>query len=201
MKSKSFLTISLNLSMLYPTSTTLIISQFNVSPVCTKHNYLEFFTNRVVKNTITSTFGQISQSMSYTNNNTFSSSYGVSFTNALRNNLDYLANDTTWLGNNSISYLGRAAYCNSCNLLNNYSGKFVQDTKVYMKNIVSSNQYTITGFFKIGGVYKKATGTYAAALMNYTGFVTLSDYDDLFMGKNNDYFAIKNNALIYIENS
>ena len=173
-----------------------------ISQVFTKHNYSILFKSANYTTTFSPLYFYIEQAGNMTTNNSFTNANTVANIEAIRNNLNYLSNTASWGGNVVIRTDGTLAYHNRGTFSKAINLSHVQDAKIYMKRVSSSNQFFHDFFVKQFGKYYHYNTNYLGT--NFTCDTTqgteVMECDDLFYGANNDYFVVINNALEYVSN-
>ena len=174
---------------------------YNISPTFTKHDYSLLFRNTVYANNTENKYYFLDQSGTVTSSFSFTAEGNMIKTEVIRNNINYLADPASWVGNFSIDKEGNFYYYAKHTRLHQASYKYVDDAKLYMKRCINTSNLDFYCFYKTFGNYYALEG---GIVNNSFRFTTdpqlLGTYQDFFMGANNDYFIVNNNALQYCTN-
>ena len=174
---------------------------YNICPSCTKHNYSMLFRNTICANSYQNKYFNLKQDGSTANNSTFTYESEVARTEVLRNNINYLSDSASWVINFTIYGNGKLNYYAKNTLGEQTAYKYVEDARMYMKRPINLSNLYLYCFYKSFDKYYFLEGTITNSNFRFTTDPQLlGSYQDFFMGANNDYFIVVNNALQYCTN-
>ena len=163
----------------------------------TRRTYISLFQSCMLRNTSTMKYYNLNQNMTTSN----TANAGISGDLTVKvfgfyNNTNYLTNNTITYNNIILSKTGRMQFsgAQSTNNTDYFQANHVSLVRPYVLKINNNVRYKIVykRFDKFYCIYATSASTLK------TGTTTLlGEFDDVFLGANNDYFVVKNNALIY----
>ena len=167
-----------------------------------RRTYITFYTCKMYRNTATMQYLNVNQNMSVSGVIDLSNSNQIANLVPYLNNGAYLTNSTISVGlmeckTDGIWYFRFSQTYNSSSVSN--LEQYISDLKMYAKSY-SNSCYNFDTYYKIHEKFYYRHGTMQNTLMSFGQKVEIGEYQDLFAGKNNDYFVVTNNEICYIKN-
>ena len=184
-------------------SYTFPVGTFKVEPIMTKRDFSQLYYYTINKNVNMLYYCELSQSMILSNQTGCGIRTDVADFYAIKNNNNYLSYASSYLGYMTLFKNGTAQY-----VLSRYAGTtqiakdfdFVDDTKIYMDVCYDSSKFDYTVLVKQYNNYYSLSLSYVYGTYTWGNPILLGEYDNLFIGANNNFFAVSNGEIIFIPN-